>query len=30
MESTIFVPHDELERENCKALAEYLGSMFFC
>lgn len=30
MENTIFVPHNEQEYENCRALAEYLNSMFFC
>lgn len=30
MENTIFVPHNALERENCRALEEYLTSMFFC
>lgn len=26
----IFVPHNETERENCRALAEYLNSIFYC
>lgn len=30
MENTIFVPHNELELENCRALADYLNSMFYC
>lgn len=30
MEQEIFIPHDEKEAENCKALAHYLNSMFFC
>ncbi len=30
MENTIFVPHNEMERANCRALEEYLNSMFFC
>lgn len=30
MEHEIFVPHDELERKNCMALAEYLNNMYYC
>lgn len=30
MENTIFVPHSELELENCRALADYLNNMFYC
>lgn len=30
MEREIFVPHTELERRNCAALAEYLNSMYYC
>lgn len=30
MEAEIFVPHNEKEQENCKALEQYLNSMFFC
>lgn len=29
MEMEIFVPHSEVERQNCKALAEYLSSMYY-
>jgi len=30
MENEIFVPHNDKEVENCKALELYLSSMFFC
>ncbi len=30
MNQEIFVPHSEVERENVVALAEYLGSIFYC
>ncbi len=30
MELEIFVPHNELERHNIAALAEYLNSMYYC
>ena len=30
MEQEIFVPHNELERQNIAALAEYLNSIFYC
>jgi hypothetical protein len=30
MELEIFVPHNELERSNIAALAEYLNSMYYC
>lgn len=30
MTGDVFVPHDELERQNCRALEDYLNSMFFC
>ncbi len=30
MEQEIFVPHNELERTNVMALAEYLNSIFYC
>lgn len=29
MEYEIFQPHNELERQNCSALEQYLNSMFF-
>ena len=29
-ELEIFVPHNELERSNIAALAEYLNSMYYC
>jgi len=29
MEQQIFIPHDEQEVANCKALERYLNSMFF-
>jgi hypothetical protein len=30
MELEIFIPHDEIEKENCQKLEQYLNSMFFC
>lgn len=30
MELEIFVPHNESERKNVLALAEYLDSIFYC
>ncbi len=30
MEQEIFVPHNELERRNIAALAEYLNSIYYC
>ncbi|KPQ28701.1 MAG: hypothetical protein HLUCCX14_09365 [Marinobacter excellens HL-55] len=30
MEREIFVPHSEAERKNVIALAEYLGSIYYC
>lgn len=30
MEREIFVPHSEAERKNVVALAEYLGSIYYC
>ncbi|MET4027009.1 hypothetical protein ABIE59_002543 [Marinobacter sp. MBR-99] len=30
MEREIFVPHNEAERKNVLALAEYLDSIFYC
>jgi len=30
MEQEIFVPHNELERANVMALAEYLNSIYYC
>jgi len=30
MTQEIFVPHNQRERENVMALAEYLNSMFYC
>ncbi len=30
MEQEIFVPHNEQERKNVLALAEYLNSIFYC
>lgn len=30
MDLEIFVPHNELERSNIIALAEYLNSMYYC
>lgn len=30
MEIAIFEPRDELEKQNCRALEQYLNSMFFC
>ncbi len=30
MDLEIFVPHNELERSNIVALAEYLNSMYYC
>lgn len=30
MELEIFVPHNELERTNIAALAEYLNSIYYC
>ena len=30
MEQEIFVPHNQQEKANCKALEDYLNSMFFC
>ena len=30
MDQEIFVPHNERERSNVLALAEYLNSIFYC
>lgn len=30
LETDIFVPHDEQERNNIVALAEYLNSIYYC
>lgn len=30
MELEVFIPHNDYEKENCKALEQYLNSMFFC
>lgn len=30
METAIFEPKTEFEKENCYALEQYLNSMFFC
>lgn len=29
MEVEIFVPHCEVERQNCEALAEYLSAIYY-
>ena len=29
MEQQIFIPHDDKEKANCKALERYLNNMFF-
>lgn len=29
MEMEIFVPHSEMERRNCQALADYLSNIYY-
>lgn len=29
MEMEIFVPHSEMERQNCEALADYLNNIYY-
>lgn len=30
MDRVIFVPHNDYEKKNCEALAEYLNSIYYC